>query len=66
MTGAHEVVTAPLTEQGWDDLVVVFGTRGGTVSGAELYHGVATTFRAAGFEEVDRTGPARPVMRHAL
>ena len=27
-TDTDEVVTAPLTEQGWDDLVAVFGTRG--------------------------------------
>jgi GNAT superfamily N-acetyltransferase len=35
----------------------------GKVSGAELYHGVASTFLAAGFTEVGRTGPTRPVMR---
>jgi GNAT superfamily N-acetyltransferase len=36
------------------------------VAGAELYHGVATTFERAGFVEVGRTGPARPVMRISL
>jgi GNAT superfamily N-acetyltransferase len=40
--------------------------RSGKVGGAELYHGVATTFAAAGFREVGRTGPARPVMRITL
>jgi GNAT superfamily N-acetyltransferase len=38
----------------------------GRASGAELYHGVASTFAAAGFEEVGRTGPTRPVMRLRL
>ena len=37
--------------------------RSGKVAGAELYHGVATTFARAGFVEVGRTGAARPVMR---
>jgi GNAT superfamily N-acetyltransferase len=40
--------------------------RTGRPSGAELYHGVLSTFLAAGFEEVGRTGPARPVVRLAL
>jgi GNAT superfamily N-acetyltransferase len=40
--------------------------RTGKVSGAELYHGVATTFLAGGFREVGRTGPTRPVMRMSL
>ncbi|HEV7195517.1 MAG TPA: GNAT family N-acetyltransferase [Pedococcus sp.] len=38
----------------------------GRAPGAELYHGVATTFAAAGFTEVGRTSPARPVMRLSL
>jgi GNAT superfamily N-acetyltransferase len=38
----------------------------GRRSNAELYHGVASTFRACGFEEVARTSPTRPVMRLAL
>lgn len=33
------------------------------VGGSELYHGAASTFRAAGFEVVGRTGATRPVMR---
>jgi GNAT superfamily N-acetyltransferase len=33
------------------------------VGGSDLYHGAATTFEAAGFEVVGRTGPSRPVMR---
>ena len=33
--------------------------RGGT----ELYYGVASTFRDAGFEEVERRSPRRPIMR---
>ena len=33
--------------------------RGGT----ELYYGVASTFREAGFEEVERRSPRRPIMR---
>ena len=33
------------------------------VSGSELYHGAASTFRAAGFDVVGRTGATRPVMR---
>lgn len=32
------------------------------VGGAELYHGVASTFVRAGFREVARTGATRPVM----
>ena len=40
--------------------------RSGKVGGAELYHGVASTFVGAGFREVGRTGPTRPVMRLAL
>ena len=40
--------------------------RAGKVSGAELYHGVATTFVEAGFREVGRTAATRPVMRIAL
>ena len=35
-------------------------------SSAELYHGTLSTFLAAGFEEVGRTGPTRPVVRLAL
>jgi GNAT superfamily N-acetyltransferase len=35
-------------------------------SSAELYHGVASTFAACGFEEVGRFAPARPVMRLSL
>jgi len=38
----------------------------GRTSGAELYHGAASTFAKAGFHEVGRTGPTRPVMRLAL
>jgi GNAT superfamily N-acetyltransferase len=33
---------------------------------AELYHGVASTFRRAGFTEVARTGGSRPVLRLEL
>ncbi len=36
---------------------------GGRASSAELYHGVLSTFLDAGFEEVGRTGPTRPVVR---
>jgi len=35
-------------------------------SGAELYHGVASTFLRAGFTEVGRTAPSRPVLRYPL
>lgn len=38
----------------------------GKASGAELFHGAASTFTAAGFSEVGRTGPSRPVMRLEL
>ena len=31
--------------------------------GSELYYGVASTFRQAGFEEVERRSPRRPIMR---
>lgn len=37
--------------------------RAGRVGGSELYHGAASTFAAAGFEVVGRTGATRPVMR---
>ena len=33
---------------------------------AELYHGVLSVFLAAGFTEVARPQPARPVVRLAL
>jgi GNAT superfamily N-acetyltransferase len=36
------------------------------VGGSELYHGVVSTFAAAGFEVVGRTGATRPVMRLEL
>lgn len=35
-------------------------------AGASLYHGTVSMFRAAGFTEVGRTAPARPVMRRDL
>jgi len=37
--------------------------RNGRVGGSDLYHGAASTFEAAGFETVGRTGASRPVMR---
>ena len=40
--------------------------RGGKASSADLYHGTLSMFLAAGFEEVARTGPSRPVVRLAL
>ncbi len=40
--------------------------RGATVSSADLYHGVFSMFVAAGFAEVGRTAPSRPVVRLAL
>lgn len=40
--------------------------RGGTVAAANLYHGTASMFARAGFEEVLRTRPDRPVMRRRL
>ena len=40
--------------------------RSGKVAGAELYHGVLTTFERAGFTEVGRTAPTRPVVRLVL
>ena len=40
--------------------------RGGKSASAELYHGALSTFLAAGFAEVGRTGPSRPVVRLAL
>ena len=55
-TDSDEVVTAPLTERDWD----------AKVGGAELSHGVATTFGRAGFVDGGRTGATRPVMRIAL
>jgi GNAT superfamily N-acetyltransferase len=38
----------------------------GATSSAELYHGPLSTFLAAGFREVARPGPARPVVRLEL
>lgn len=35
-------------------------------SSAELYHGAASMFLAAGFTEIGRTTPSRPVMRLSL
>ena len=40
--------------------------RGGKASSADLYHGTLSTFAAAGFVEVGRTGPGRPVVRLTL
>lgn len=40
--------------------------RGGKASSADLYHGTLSTFAAAGFEEIGRTGPGRPVVRLTL
>jgi GNAT superfamily N-acetyltransferase len=40
--------------------------RGGKVAGANLYHGALSTFLAAGFTEVGRTHPSRPVVRRGL
>lgn len=37
--------------------------RPGRVPGADLYHGVASTFAAAGFAELGRTAAHRPVVR---
>jgi GNAT superfamily N-acetyltransferase len=36
------------------------------VADAWVYHGAASTFRAAGFEEVARRSPTRPILRKAL
>ena len=54
--GAHTVEGHP----------VDLAARTGRPSGAELYHGVLSTFLAAGFVEVGRTGPTRPVVRLTL
>jgi GNAT superfamily N-acetyltransferase len=35
----------------------------GRAASADLYHGALSTFLAAGFTEVGRTGPSRPVVR---
>jgi GNAT superfamily N-acetyltransferase len=40
--------------------------KSGKAGSAELYHGVATTFEAAGYTEVGRTGATRPLMRLLL
>ncbi len=40
--------------------------RGRKTSSAELYHGTLSTFLAAGFEEIGRTAPTRPVVRLVL
>jgi GNAT superfamily N-acetyltransferase len=40
--------------------------RSGTPAAAELYQGVASSFAAAGYAEIARTGPTRPVMRLQL
>jgi GNAT superfamily N-acetyltransferase len=37
--------------------------KSGRKPGSELYHGTATMFRRAGFEEVARRSPTRPLMR---
>lgn len=38
-------------------------TGGGKAPGANLFHGVLSSFLAAGFAEVGRTGPKRPIVR---
>ncbi len=41
-------------------------TAGGRRPGSDLYHGVLSTFLAAGFTEVGRTTPNRPIVRLEL
>ena len=54
--GAHTVEGHPVDVE----------ARGGKASSADLYHGTLSTFAAAGFVEVGRTGPGRPVVRLTL
>jgi GNAT superfamily N-acetyltransferase len=54
--GAHTIEGHPVDVE----------ARGGKASSADLYHGTLTTFVAAGFVEVGRTGPGRPVVRLTL
>ncbi len=46
--------------------VDVAGLKAGRVSGSALYTGTVAMFKAAGFIEVARTSPTRPVMRRVL
>ncbi|GAA6527228.1 GNAT family N-acetyltransferase [Intrasporangium sp. DVR] len=72
----HGIATALLAraievvrEQGASAIVghpVDVAARGSRIGGSELYHGTASTFAAAGFEVVGRTGATRPVMRLRL
>ncbi|KNX39284.1 GNAT family N-acetyltransferase [Luteipulveratus halotolerans] len=41
-------------------------SRSGSVASGELFHGALSTFIAAGFTEIGRTSPARPVMELVL
>ena len=52
-SGASAIVGHPVDVAG----------RSTRVGGSELYHGAASTFAAAGFQVVGRTGGTRPVMR---
>jgi len=46
--------------------VDVAGLRGGHVGGSAIFTGSMAMFSAAGFVEVARTYPTRPVMRRLL
>ena len=52
--------------QGVEGYPVDVAARTTRVAGAELYHGALSTFLAAGFREVGRTGATRPVVRLGL
>lgn len=59
------IVTRLATPERWDD-VDADALKAEHVSGSALFTGTMRTFIAAGFKEIDRTYPSRPVMRHDL
>lgn len=60
----------PATTERWDDVVVRFGRRGKILVGRALLDGAVAHARnhggSAGFTEIGRTFPTRPVMRLRL
>jgi hypothetical protein len=69
----------PLTPDRWDDLAVLFDrpgdaavegypkdTAGGRRHANEMFVGSVPMFRRAGFEEVGRRSPTRPIVRRVL
>lgn len=63
-----KLTTPPLTPARWPDLEALFSARGCSIGPQRshdefLWHGAKSMFDAAGFDEVARRKPQRPVVR---